>query len=757
MSDAGVRIVIENLSFTYKAAGERPSSLGHALQGVRFVVREGEFVSILGANGSGKSTLLSCINGLCTPPPGTVTVYDREGRPYDPADEDSLEAIRRITGTVLQNPDNQIVGSVVEEDCAFGPENLGLPPEIVAERVSTALRQAGIESLRGRSTRFLSGGEKQRLAVAGTLALGSDILLFDECTAMIDPAGREQFYALVADLVRDGRTVIQITHSAEDAARSSRCLVLDKGVITYDGPPRPVAGGFAFTTKPPSPQTEPIPRDTQSPADISFDQVTHVYLSGTIHARTALNDVSLEIGRNESVAIVGATGCGKSTMLKHINALLLPTAGRVAVFGGDTLDRKTSLDALRRRVCLALQSPETALFETHVADDVAYGARNSGLTGKALVGRVRETMNAVGLPFDEFAERETFTLSGGEARLAALAGVFVRDSDIVLLDEPTAGLDEEHSGRIVRLLEELQKRGKTVVVSTHSRALAASFDRMVTMVDGRLAGEQERSGTVSKAASQTATAAKPPKGRRKTGLEFFRGAMPGIFLGIDSPLERLSAGVKLLAAGGCLLAAIAVPGPIFPISLLAVLLVLGHVWGKIRPAHIVRGLLPMMPVLTIFIALRLLFSWDGDTSRVLVKAGPVSVTVQEVADTAMILLRLFTMMTVITLYSAVTSLRDTLGAVKRFCASFASPRNRKAGVPSARARDAGLMLGIALRFVPLITAEAEHITASQISRGAKTRGLAVLSAFKAMLIPLFLRSLERAQTLAQAMLLRLYK
>ena len=750
MGEAGVRIAVDNLSFVYKLAGGASAS-GRALSGVRFVVREGEFVSILGANGSGKSTLLSCINGLCTPPAGTVRVYDKEGRAYDPSDEGCLEAIRRITGTVLQNPDNQIVGSVVEEDCAFGPENLGLPCEVVAERVSLALRQTGIEALRGRSTRFLSGGEKQRLAVAGAFAMGGDILLLDECTAMIDPAGREQFYALLRELIRGGRTVIQITHSAKEAARSSRCIVLEKGVITYDGPPCPVPGRPVFTANPPQ---EMPPRYSQSPACVSFDRVTHVYLPGTAHERAALNDVSLEIGENESVAVVGATGCGKSTLLKHINALLLPTEGRVAVFGGDTLDRKTPLDTLRRRVCLALQSPETALFETRVADDVAYGARNNGLKGKALVDRVRETMNAVGLPFDEFAERETFTLSGGEARLAALAGVFVRDSDIVLLDEPTAGLDDEHSGRILRLLEDLKKRGKTIVVSTHSLELAASFDRMVTMVNGSPAGEHsppERSVP----GSRTAKTVKPPKCRRKTGFEFFRSAMPGIFPGVDSPLKRLPAGIKLFAAVLCLLAVAAVPWPLFPASLLAALLVLGRVWGNIRLAQIARGILPMMPVLTLFIALRLLFSWAGDTSRILVTVGPVSVTVQEMTDTAMILLRLFTMLTVITLYLSVTPLRDTLAVVRGLRLPFAPPHNGNRGGQSAR--DAGLTIGIALRFVPLITAEAEHIAASQISRGAKTRGLAALSTFKAMLIPLFLRSLERAQALAQAMLLRLYR
>jgi energy-coupling factor transport system ATP-binding protein len=772
MDKAGVRIAVQNLSYTYDAArnagGESQRPLRQALSGVSFVVREGEFVSVLGANGSGKSTLLSCINGLCTPPAGAVAVYDKEGRAYDPADDGQLDMIRRISGTVLQNPENQIVAPVVEEDCAFGPENLGFPPELVAERVSVALRQTGIAALRGRATQFLSGGEKQRLAAAGILAMGSDILLLDECTAMIDPAGREYFYALIQKLVRDGRTVIQITHSAEDAARSPRCIVLDKGVIAYDGPYSPAALPSASLEIKRASIGSSVENSGESrqPVCISFDHVFHNYHGGTAHQRPALADVCLAVGKNESVAIVGATGSGKSTVLKHINALLMPASGKVAVFGQDTLDRKTALESLRRRVCLALQSPENALFEIHIADDVAYGARNMGLKGKPLVERVRETMDAVGLPFAEFADRETSTLSGGEARLAALAGVLVMDSDIILLDEPTAGLDAEHSTRVIGLLETLKKRGKTIVVSTHSLEFAAYFDRVVMMVNGSPA---DPSGKPAKPAASDKPAAseypapesprKPKSRQRKTGLEFFRGMNLSGLQGGDSPLRRLSAGVKLLTVLLCVTAAAVIPGPAFSIGLFIAILVLGRAGGKIRPTRLVRSLLPILPVLTLFIAVRLLFSWPGDTSRILLRLGIISVTEQEVRDTVIMLIRLFTMLMVITLYVSVTSLRETLNAVKKFFTSFSAvaPRKTKPEGSPNLARDAGLVLGIALRFVPLITAEAEHIAASQISRGAKTRGFARLAALKAMIVPLFLRSLERSQTLAKAMMLRLYR
>ncbi|MDR1229781.1 MAG: ATP-binding cassette domain-containing protein [Spirochaetaceae bacterium] len=747
---AGVRIAVQNLSFTYTAGGDLPRSPQQVLSGVSFTVREGEFVSILGSNGSGKSTLLSCINGLCTPPAGTVTVYDRDGRAFDPADDGQLDTIRQITGTVLQNPENQIVAPVVEEDCAFGPENLGLPPEIVAERVSAALRQTGIEALRGRATQFLSGGEKQRLATAGALAMGSDILLLDECTAMIDPAGREYFYSLIDKLVREGRTVIQITHSAEEAARSSRCIILEKGVITYDGKYQPVP------VAPPEMKPSSGENAAGRPVCVSFDHAFHVYLPGTLHERPALADVSLAIGQNESVAIVGATGSGKSTVLKHINALLLPTAGKVAVFDQDTLDKKTSLANLRRRVCLALQSPENALFEPHVADDVAYGARNIGLKGKPLVDRVRETMDAVGLPFAAFADRETSSLSGGEARLAALAGVFVMDSDMVLLDEPTAGLDDEHSTRIIKLLEELKKRGKTIVVSTHSLEFAAHFDRILMMAKGSLTVPAGKTTLLEHSARETPNEPKTRQ-RQKTGLEFFRGVTLNVFPSADSPLRRLSAGKKLAAVMLCVIAAAVIPGLAFPVSLFAAALAIGGIWGKIRPVRLIRSLLPILPVLTVFIAIRLLFSWPGDTSPVLLRFGVITVTAQEIRETIVILIRLFTMLTIITLYSSVTSLRETVSAVKKMLATFSPPRNGKPESRPTLARDIGLVIDIALRFVPLITAETEQIAASQISRGAKTRGLARLAALKAMIVPLFLRSLERSQILAKAMLLRLYR
>jgi energy-coupling factor transporter ATP-binding protein EcfA2 len=220
-------IDIKNLSYTY------PGAPAPALSGVSFRIGAGERTALLGANGSGKSTLLSCLNGLLIPPGGTVTVCG-----LDPAGAASLEAIRRRLGTVLQNPDDQIISSVVEEDIAFGPENAGITGDALKRRVEEVLERCDLVKVRDRPPQFLSGGERQRLALAGVLALDTDIIALDEAVSMLDPAGRESFLALLDKLNGEGKTIIQVTHSLEEAFRCKRCLVLHKGVLVFDGSPQ---------------------------------------------------------------------------------------------------------------------------------------------------------------------------------------------------------------------------------------------------------------------------------------------------------------------------------------------------------------------------------------------------------------------------------------------------------------------------------------------------------------------------------------
>ncbi|MDR2370481.1 MAG: ATP-binding cassette domain-containing protein [Treponema sp.] len=877
---------IRDLSFTYGGASSP------ALRNVGFRMYAGERTALLGANGSGKSTLLNCINGLCRPEAGAVSVYDKEGNIFDPSEAADLGTIRRMIGTVLQNPDDQIVSTVVEADAAFGPENMNLPRSEVSARVGKALAAAGLEAFRGTPPHFLSGGGRQRLAIAGVLAMEGEALVLDEALSMIDPLARESLLSLMDSLARNGKTILQVTHSLEEAFRCSRCIVLDKGRLAFDGKPLdllrapeledwgfrlsgpvksirmliekypdvavssldPGETAAAIRALRPQGRAEPPKRavKTEEKAGASgrnppgsaagapensaraesgapkasdpavlFEGVSHHYLAGTAFAAEGLRDLNLRIPENSTVALIGKSGSGKTTLLKHINALLLPSAGTVRVLGRDTLDKKTDLRSLRFAAALAVQHPESALFETRAADDAAYGPRNAGLRGGALVARVREAMDEAGLPLDEYGERESRALSGGEKRRLALAGVLAMDSKILLLDEPLASLDGKNRERVLALIKEQKKKGKTVIVSTHSMETAAAFDFVAVMDQGRIAafgtpqtvfgphwderwglalpwtvcvarelgtdavpldacalaslvegtfGEEDAQAGCEEDAHRVAVVS-PPAGReedaqagcaapagtpapvpaaesrgkrRKTGGEFFRNMTFGQFLDRPSPLRNCGAGKKLLMLLILAVTAIAGPNPLFPLGVLLFTVIAGTAAGKVEPKHLLRGFIPAFPYLALFALFQVIFTWAGDISAAVVSLGPVSITKDELVRSALLISQLGALMTLLSLYTAVTPLRETLAAFDRAL----NPLSR-IGLP---ARDISLIIGIALRFIPVLTEEAECIINAQLSRG----GRGGLRSAPGMIVPLFLRALERSETLAKAMVLRLY-
>jgi energy-coupling factor transport system ATP-binding protein len=777
-------ISIKNLSFSYRKARQAEKSAEesaegpslNALNNVSIDIRAGEYITLLGENGSGKSTLISCVNGLLAPPPGAIAVFAPEGAQLDPANKAHLDRIRSLTGMTLQNPDLQIIGCAVEEDVAFGPENLNLSKAEIQSRVTNALRAVELLHLRDRAPRLLSGGEKQRLALAGILALDASILIFDEPTSMLDSHSAQTILALFDTLNSQGKTIIHITHNHDEALRSRRSIVLREGKVAFDGVPEAwseleewrlgyagkSAGFSGFSSN-----------SSQPP--VQFFSASHHYPHPTARSITGIQGVSLRIPRNSTTAVVGKSGCGKTTLLKHINALLLPSSGNVVTLGADTLDKRVNLRSLRFKAALAIQSPESALFEPYVADDVAFGPENAGLKGAKLVQRVKTAMEASGLPFSAFADRETTSLSGGEKRRAALAGALAMDSEILLLDEPLAALDNKNKRRVMELIFEQQAKGKTIVVTTHSLEMATFFDYVAVMYNGRLAafgspeavfGElwnpdwglaapkfQNAPPDPAHPVRQPDAPLEPPaqpKHRRKAGKPFFRTAFLGRFLDIDSSLRNLNPLVKmtaLFAAG-----TISIAGSLYapPVVLLMALLS-GKLLGKIACKTLLRSTAAILPFLLVFVFLQTAFLWGNDASPILFQPFQTgffsffSITSAELHRSLAFICRITSLTAAFSLYLAATPLRETLSAIN----TALSPLSRL-GLP---ARDIAMMVGISIRFAPLLTEEAERIVTAQISRGGK-RGL---RSSLAMLVPLLLLSLERAETLANAMLLRLYK
>ncbi len=518
----------QNLHFSYNADGENPVP---ALRGLDFSVEPGEYVVVLGHNGSGKSTLAKHLNALLLPTQGDVWVRD-----WNTRDNEHTLDIRSTVGMVFQTPDNQIVATIVEEDVAFGPENLGIPHEEMVRRVDWSLEQVGMQPYRMRAPHLLSGGQKQRICIAGVLAMQPDVLVLDEATAMLDPVGRQEVLEVARRLNREQRvTVVAITHFMREAVFADRVVVLSEGRIAMQGTPRelfqqvdrlrelqldvPQMTELAhrlharFPTFPVdiltvdemtaellrhdffhdnAPTVEPV-RDivqsnTGSPL-ITARNLAHDYMRGTPMQVRALHDVDVDILGGEIVGLLGHTGSGKSTLVQHLNGLLSAHAGELHIAGYDLSPNKAtpeSIRKVRKEVGLLFQFPEAQLFERYVGDDVAYGPRNQGLDKEAVRERVRKAMESVGLGFEAYKDRISFTLSGGQRRRVALAGVLAMEPSVLVLDEPTAGLDPEARRQVMDLILGLHDHGLTLVMISHNmEELAHYCDSLYVLESGK--------------------------------------------------------------------------------------------------------------------------------------------------------------------------------------------------------------------------------------------------------------------------------
>lgn len=513
-------IQLDSACFTY------PDATIPALDDISISIAKGEYLALVGNNGSGKSTLVRLFNGLKEAGSGKVRI-----KGLDPSQRASMFAVRSAIALVFQSPVDQIVSSVVEEDVAFGPSNLGLSREAVERRVASALDKVGLSELRKRPTRSLSGGQQQKLAIAGALAMEPECLVFDEATSMLDPVTKSDIIDLMEELAIRGMAVVHVTHDMDDAARAGRLIALDGGKIAFDGKPEEfflpagsgkaapaVSMGFGLpksveaavtfrlkarfgdsveklaelivSSLSPEKSRGPLPVQgipTAAVPIFSFKNASFSYLRGTAGEVKALEGISLEIPKGRLVAFVGRTGSGKSTALQLLNSLIQPSLGSVFSFGQDTKSAALDARSLRLRAPLSIQRPESALFELYAADDVAFGPKNMGLEGEDLVGRVKTWMDVSGIPYTSFRDRMTRSLSGGEKRKLALAGVFALESEAVLLDEPSAALDPASQSAVFELLTGLVLRGRTVVFATHSMEEAARADLVAVFHEGRLA------------------------------------------------------------------------------------------------------------------------------------------------------------------------------------------------------------------------------------------------------------------------------
>lgn len=518
----------------YGEEGEEPE-VNRAIDQVDLDIQEGQFIAILGHNGSGKSTLAKHINGLLVPTEGTLWVDQ-----MDTSSQKDIWEIRQKAGMVFQNPDNQIIGTVVEEDVGFGPENLGVPTEDIWKRVDESLEAVGMTAYRHHSPNKLSGGQKQRVAIAGVMAMHPKCIVLDEPTAMLDPNGRKEVLRSVRELnQKENVTVILITHYMEEVIWADDVYVMDKGKIVMHGEPREIFSKVAQLKKYrlDVPQVTllayelkqagvKIPdgiltieelvhaleqKEVTAPAEwrtkiesvafagekapereekksLELEHISYVYNPGTAYEMHALKDINVNIPQGQFVGIIGHTGSGKSTLIQHFNGLMKPTDGHIFFEGQDIWAEQFPLRGLRSQVGLVFQYPEHQLFETDVLTDVCFGPKNQHLTQEECEKRAKEALEHVGLDESYYA-KSPFELSGGQKRRVAIAGVLAMNPKVLILDEPTAGLDPMGRDEILDQIALLHKtRGITIILVSHSMEdIARYVERIIVMNHGEKA------------------------------------------------------------------------------------------------------------------------------------------------------------------------------------------------------------------------------------------------------------------------------
>ena len=504
-----------------------------ALDGVNIDVEEGQFIAILGHNGSGKSTFARHINAMLTPDEGTLYVAG-----MDTKDETNIWEIRRNAGMVFQNPDNQIIASMVEEDVGFGPENIGVPTDEIWERVEKALSAVGMLEYRHHSPTKLSGGQKQRVAIAGIVAMKPKCITLDEPTAMLDPNGRREVINTVMELNRQEKvTVVLITHHMDEVIGADKVFVMDSGRVVMEGTPKEVfshiddikrlgldvpqvteiayrlgktgidmgqcvlsidefkerykiaKGELNTYVKHNNVVNESAINNTKIVTNgkllIRAENLKYVYEEGTAYEKGALNGVSIDIHEGEFIGIIGHTGSGKSTLIQHLNGLLKADTGEIYYKGDNIYNKEFSLPFLRKHVGLVFQYPEHQLFEATVFEDVCFGPRNMGLDKNAVEDAARKAIKQVGLD-ESYYGKSPFELSGGEKRRVAIAGVLAMNPEVLILDEPTAGLDPKGRDSILETLKKLQlEREIAIILVSHCMEDVARYaDRLVVMSHG---------------------------------------------------------------------------------------------------------------------------------------------------------------------------------------------------------------------------------------------------------------------------------
>ncbi len=692
------------------------------LDGIDLEIAYGQRIAIIGKNGSGKSTLSKIIAGLSSPDSGIVTLCGIKVFEANNVDSKSYQKARESIGALFQSPEDQIVTTVVEDDVAFGLENLCASKEFMKKNISNALRAVNMENHRFSDPSNMSGGQQQRVAIASSIATKSKLIVLDEPTSMLDSCAKEDVNKLFNKLQTSGTTIVQVTHKISECKNADRILMLENGKL------RDVSllelDEF-FTEKSPAVIESKSMTENAKKSNTAIE-ISNLNVSYTNSQTPIIRDYSLSVKSGEIVAIMGKNGCGKSTLAKTICALIKYDSGSICV-NGIKISEKTSksqMREIRKNIGYVMQLPEQQLFAQTVFEDVAYGPKNFGLEGRELHSRVLNALKS--LHIEHLAQKSPFELSGGQQRLAAIAGVLACNPKILVLDEPTAGLDFEYAKIVLKILSDLHNKGITIIVITHDLNEAKSLGARIVTLDSRKKKEIQEHAQDEKLenASENVNEIK-----NKSLLSLF-----------NTRIILISCLILMFSAFSIT--------NFYQLGILALSTLALIFLARISPIKLLLSLHMFIAIFVFSGMFNLLVVHSG---REIFKIGPLLITDDGIKFAILFASRF----SLVILIGSIIVLTISQTQLTEACASIISPL-KIIGLPS---QEIALIMSLALRFLPTLAKEAESVALAQIARGGNIKDGSIkkrLQAITSLIVPGFASVIRHANTLGLALDSRCY-
>lgn len=727
MIENNAQVVLRNVCFSYD------DGKTWTLNNLSLTINAGERVAIVGLNGSGKSTLAKIIAGLTAPDSGYVTLCGEKVFENTTACAESYKKARKYIGALFQSPEDQIITTITEEDVAFGLENLQFPRKTMYKRISEALKTVHMEDKRYADPSTMSGGQQQRVALASAIAMNSKLLVLDEPTSMLDSFARKDVDALFDNLHKNGTTIVQITHNFEECKRANRILLLENGIlkeVSFNGLKTYLSNielANNHLTKISKNKNLTDSRFKENESDIAVE-ISGLTVKYDKTSPAVIDDYSLTVKSGETVAIMGENGCGKSTLVKTMCGLLKANSGNITVHGISVRGKTSKIirQKLHQTIGYVMQLPEQQLFADTVRNDVSYGPKNFGLKGNALKERVDETLRLLSL--ENLAEKSPFALSGGQQRLVAIAGVLACKPRVLVLDEPTAGLDFEAALRIREILGMLHNQGVTIILITHNLQEVEDLGaRLVTLKTRNKASNKECS--TAKNIENTKNKESSAKAKTTSLLQSF-----------DPRATLLSCFILMLSA--------------FSITNYIQLAILAFVTFTLTVAAkipFVKLIASLHMIIAVFVFSGLLNILAVRTGTVLANIATIPITTDGI-NYAILFATRFSLVIIIGAVLVLTMSQTTLN---ESCTRLLSPL-RHIGIPT---QEIALIMSLALRFLPTLSAEAHSVALAQIARGSSIRDGSFkqrVHAITALIVPGFAGVIRHADTLALALDARCY-